>query len=137
MKNKSLIITIVAALVFAAIGFFGGMKYQQGRRGNFAQFAARNGTTTGQNGNRNTAVRPVSGSIISTDSNSITVKLTDGSSKIVILTDTTQIDQATTAAKTDLKIGETVATFGTQNSDGSITAQSISINPQVLRGPNQ
>jgi len=67
--------------------------------------------------------------------------LADGSSKIVLISDSTQINQATTATSVDLKMGITIAAYGTANSDGSITAQSIQINPQVpaepVQGPGQ
>lgn len=37
------------------------------------------------------------------------------------------------AAIADVKVGEKVAAFGTENSDGSITAQSVQLNP-AMRG---
>jgi len=55
--------------------------------------------------------------------------LQDGSSRIVIVSETTQINKAEQATKTDLKIGEKVAVFGQENSDGSVTAQNIQLNP--------
>jgi hypothetical protein len=71
--------------------------------------------------------RPVSGQIISQDDKSITLKLNDGSTKIVILSNKTEISKATTGTKADLKNGERVMAIGTQNSDGSITANLVSI----------
>ncbi len=142
MKNKKLIITILILVVGAGAGFFGGMKYRDyqisKQRANFAggNFQ-RNGTAAGGTGARmgaGAAARGVNGSILSTDDKGITVKLTDGSSKIVLLSDTTQINQATTATKADLTVGTTVAVFGQTNSDGSVTAQSIQLNP-VMRVP--
>lgn len=70
---------------------------------------------------------PVNGEIISQDDTSITIKMPDGSSKIVILSDQTKVNKSSEGAKTDLKTGEKVTAFGTQNQDGSITAQSVSI----------
>ena len=128
MKNNMIIIVIVVALVVGAGGFFAGMKYQQskspaGRFGNFQN--ARNGNT----GQRAQGFRPVNGEIISSDDKSITVKLQDGSSKIVLLTDTTSINKSSEGSKSDLKLGEKVAVFGTENSDGSVTAQNVQLNP--------
>lgn len=135
--NKNLVIFIVIAIVFGAGGFFAGTKYQSSKTPNFnRQFAGQrtgNGNGMMQNGNR-IGFRPVSGEITSTDANSITVKMQDGSSKIVLLTDATQINKAEAGAKTELQKGVTVAVFGQTNSDGSVTAQAISLNP-MLRGP--
>jgi flagellar basal body-associated protein FliL len=134
MKNKNIIITILLLIIVAGGAFFAGIKYQQKKIPSFAgQFAngqnLRSGNGQTRTGN---AFRPVNGEIISADDKSITVKLQDGSSKIVLLSDSTQINKADTATKADLKVGETVAVFGSDNSDGSITAQNIQLNP-ILR----
>ncbi len=134
MNKNIIIIAVVVSLAFGAGGFFAGTKYQQSKRlAGFNQLGNRNG----QGQVRGTNFQPVNGEIISADDKSITVKMQDGSSKIVLFSDQTQINQATTATKGDLKVGETVAVFGTSNSDGSVTAQSIQLNPQEFRGGNQ
>jgi hypothetical protein len=137
--KKNLIITIVLVIVVGAGAFYGGMKYQQGRRaGAFQQFAngqggVRRGTGSGNvQGAAN--FRPVSGQIISMDDKSITVKMQDGSTKIVIFSDSTTYNKSDQGSKNDLKVGENVAVFGQQNSDGSVTAQNIQLNP-VSRNP--
>lgn len=132
MKNINAI-AIVLLLIGLGGGFFAGMQYQKtqknmgqnGQRGNLAQ-GRRFG---GQNGSR-----PVAGEILSSDDKSITVKLQDGSSKIVLVSDKTQINKAATASKVDLKVGEKVAVFGSDNSDGSVTALNIQLNPQFRAG---
>ena len=63
------------------------------------------------------------------DDKSITVKLNNGSSKIVLLTDTMKVTKSDTGVKADLKVGEKVAVFGQGNSDGSVTAETIQLNP--------
>lgn len=134
MKKNTIIITVVLVIIVGAGAFWGGTKYQQSRQASVArQFAGGQGGRMGQGqGNRTVGLRPVDGEIISSDASSITVKLADGSSKIVILSDNTQISQSSTAGKSDLKVGEKVAVFGQQNSDGSITAQTVQLNP-ILR----
>lgn len=135
MKNKNILIII---LMMAAGGgaFFGGVKYQQskipaGRFGNFQ--AERNG---GQSQSRaGQGARPVNGEIIAVDDKSITVKLQDGSSKIIILSDTTAVNKSAEGSRDDLKMGEKVGVFGTENSDGSIMAQNIQLNP-TMRFPS-
>jgi len=59
----------------------------------------------------------------------ITVKLPDGSSKIILLSEKTSINKASEGSVADLVVGEKVAVFGTTNTDGSVTAQNIQINP--------
>lgn len=110
------------------------MKYQENRRGSLArQFGggqvSRNGLAAGRQG-----FRPVTGEIIQSDATSATVKLADGSTKIVILTDKTTINKAEAATKDDLKIGQTIAVFGSENSDGTVTAQTVQLNPQLRMG---
>ncbi len=129
MNSKILIIIIV--IVVGAGAFFGGMQYQKSQRSTRSgQFANR----FGQNGQN---FRPVRGSILSIDNDTLTVKLANGSSTIVVLSGSTAYMKEAAAAKTDLKTGDTVMAIGTSNSDGSVTAQSIQINPPALRGFNQ
>jgi hypothetical protein len=75
------------------------------------------------------------GEIVSMDANSVTIKLQDGSSKIINLSSSTTYSKTDTASKTDLKTGDRIAAFGTPNSDGSITAQNIQVNPMFRIGP--
>ena len=79
----------------------------------------------------------VRGSIVSIDKNSLTVQLTDGSSKIVILGASAKIEQTQAASTSDLKAGEQVLDLGSTNSDGSVTAQNVQINPQFGMGRGQ
>lgn len=132
MKNINIVLLILIVIA-AGAGFFGGMKYQQSQLSSSAnrQFAANvNGTgTRGTARFGNNQNRPVTGDIVSADATSMTVKLTDGSTKIVLLSKTTTINKAAPASAADLTAGTTVAAFGTANADGSITAQSIQLNP--------
>ena len=75
------------------------------------------------------------GEISAQDEKTITVKLQDGSSKIILLSDKTSINKASVGLISDLTVGEKVAVFGTSNADGSVTAQNIQLNP-VARNPN-
>ncbi len=124
---------ILFLVVVGAGAFFAGTKYQQNKQPTFPrQFGAQNGTLNQRTGNRMN-FRPVSGEIIASDDTSITVKLADGSSKIVLVSEATQINKADQAARTDLKTGEKVMVIGQENSDGSVTAQNIQLNP-LIRG---
>ena len=116
-------------MIAAGVGFVGGMQYQKNLR---TQVSRQFGAGVGAGANRTRTggnFRPVAGEVIKSDDKSITVKLTDGSSRIVLLTDKTVISKSSDATKTDVVIGEKVAVFGTDNSDGSVTAQNVQINP--------
>lgn len=135
--NKQTIIVAVIVIVVGAGAFFGGMKYQQ------LQAAAASISTQGQFGNRfggrfggmgmggNARFgAPTAGTIVRVQDGTITVQLSDGSSKLIILNNSTKIVKTQVAKSTDLTEGTKVAIFGTTNADGSINAQNIQINPQ-------
>lgn len=143
MKQKQILILVL--LVIVGLGcFFCGTKYQQ-RKMN-SQFSQRVGLNSeggqgiGRNNDANGTVvknrgqvqgfRQIIGEIISVDDKSITVKLTDGGSKIILIPDSTIINQSVTASKTDLKVGIKIAINGDINTDGSVTGKSININTQ-------
>jgi hypothetical protein len=134
MKNPT-IIAIIVLIVGGGAGFFAGMKYQQSKT---PVFAGRNGGgfggARGGGGTRN-GFTPVNGQIINNGNNSITVQLPDGSSKIVLVTGSTQINKASLGTAADLTNGQKVAVFGSTNSDGSVTAQNIQINPIQRTAP--
>lgn len=132
-------LVILISLFTAAIGFFGGVQYQRSKNpafsnrlaaGQFPGVQGRSGQSNGQN--RLAGFRPVSGEILSSDDSTLTVKLEDGSSKIIILSDTTEINTAETGTRADLSAGTRVAVFGTENPDGSVTAQNIQLNPRLF-----
>lgn len=135
MKKNNMIMTIVAVIVVGLLAFFAGMQYQKMQRGNFGgtfgtgqnrQFGnGQGGTLQGRMGTQGS--RPVNGEILNMDDKSITVKMPDGSTKIIILSEKTTINKASEISKSDLKTGDTIAVFGTQNADGSMTAQNVSI----------
>ena len=148
MNKNSILVTVIVAVLVGGAAFLGGMKYQQSKTAlGFRQFAG--GTTgnqafggrgagfggpggaTGARGGANgaNAFRPVQGQILSQDDKSITVKLQDGSSKIVLLPESATYNKTTAGAKSDLKVGDNVAVFGMTNPDGSVTAQSVQENP--------
>lgn len=143
MKNNknSLLITVVAVVVVGLVGFFGGMQYQKSRMGSFSKGEFQggpNGQAGAQKGQTNRqGIQPISGEITAQDEKSLTVKSQDGSSKIIIFSETTKVNKTSEGSKDDLEIGEQVTVIGTSNSDGSLTAQTISIGNNFLRNPNQ
>ncbi len=134
MKQQTIGIIVLVAIVSAGGGFFAGTKYQQSKRGQFiAQMGNgtfRMGTSGTMRGNSTRGnMRPVAGEIIKSDDSSITVKMTDGSSRIVLVSSNTAINKAAQGSKSDLSQGTQVVVFGTENMDGSVTATNIQLNP--------
>ena len=149
IKNSLNLVTLVLVIVVGGAAFFGGMKYQQGKAlaigiNQENPFSGRNRNQTGgmgtntQNGvgQKRMGNGQVMGEITSVADTSITVKMTDGSSKIILIGDKTSINKASTATKTDLKVGEKVAVFGTPNTDGSVSGTSIQLNPSMPNVPS-
>ncbi len=138
--KQSLIVTILVGIIALGVGFGGGYafkNYQLSKnRGNFMmQFQGRGGT--GMMGARRFGMGGgVFGEVVSVDDKSLTVKMIDGSSRIVILGDSTTYSKSETGSKSDVKVGSAVAVFGSPNSDGSITAQSIQLNPVNRPSPS-
>lgn len=137
MKNIKVIVPIISVLIGLGVGFFGGMEYRnyqiRNTRGNFQRFV---GGRIGSQGEVNSqAFRggAIDGSVISMDDKSMTVKMNDGSTKIVLLSGSTSYSNTVAAAKTDLKAGDSVAVFGTPNSDGSVTASDVQLRLTVSK----
>lgn len=77
----------------------------------------------------------VRGEIIDKDETSITVKLPDGSSKILLISTNTSISKVSQGSRDDFKKGELVLALGSENSDGSVTAQEIQLGRQLQGSP--
>jgi hypothetical protein len=136
MKGKNIIIPVIAAAVFGTGGFFGGLEYQKSKVPSMANgfpravgsratgFPEVNGTPSAGRGGGMTL-----GEIISKDDKSITVKSDSGSTKTIYFTDSTKITKSGSGSKDDLTTGAKVMTNGTSNSDGSVSAINIQIQP--------
>lgn len=127
MKQKSLLITILLVVIFAAGGFCGGMQYQKNKKpgmpdGNFpgAMGSPRAGSM-GREGADN------SGEIISKDDKSVTIKSSSGSTKVIYYSESTQVAKTEAGSKDSLATGTKIMVIGSTNSDGSITARNIQI----------
>lgn len=138
--KKNLIITIVVSLLVGGLSFYGGMSYSAQQKsalpgpGNFDR-ANFNGQMPGANrqaGNNGTFVN---GEILSKDDQSITIKLRDGGSKIVVLSASTIVSKMADGSMEDVVVGSSVMVTGTSNSDGSLSAKSIQLNPALPNNP--
>jgi len=104
-----------------------------GNFGNFAGAAGRNGI--GGAGSAN--VSAVRGSILSTNAGTISLQLDNNAgSKIILYSTSTPITKTAEGTTNDLVSGQNIMVRGTQNSDGSVTAESIQLVPasSTVRG---
>lgn len=132
---KKILPIIIIVIIVGAGAFFGGMKYDQSKQTNlrqqrFGQMGANVGEIR-SSGARDGAGNFVGGEIIAKDDKSITIKLQDSGSKIIFFSDSTQITKSASGTVDDLKTGENLMITGQTNADGSITAQTIQIRPQM------
>jgi hypothetical protein len=135
MKNNYLV--IIVAIIVGLVGFYGGVKYQESKTPEFARNIPENfEQMRGQmehSLNNSSELATVRGEIISKDDSSITVKLSDDSSKIVIFSDSTVINKSEEGLIEDLSEGVHVMVMGQTNSDGSVTARNIQIGTGMFR----
>ncbi len=136
---KKTIIYIIILVVAAGGAFYGGIKYDQNQRA--SALASRFGGAGNNRAGRGAGGNFLSGKIISSDNGSLTIALNmpqgasgntnsaSGGSKIVFVSDSTQIMKSAAGTSKDLTAGENITVTGTPNSDGSVNAQTIQIRP--------
>ena len=136
---------IIAVVVAGAGSFYGGMVYGKSKGGlqnltaaqrqafsaNGFGGAQRNAAGQARGADRSAGGGFVNGDIIAKDDKSLTVKSADGGSKIVFLSNTTQIMKSVDGSAADLETGKNVMITGSANSDGSLTAESIQLRPAM------
>lgn len=135
-KKISLVLSVGLMIVIAGGAFYGGYLYggkskQSAMPGGFnGQFAQRSQDGSNANSNRTRSASGfVNGEILKKDDKSLTIKMIDGGSKTVYLSDKTSITKSVDGASDDLEVGKTVMVNGTTASDGSTVAQYIQIRP--------
>ena len=123
MNNK-----IMAAVAAALIGvsFYAGVTYDKSTAP--AAPVRAGGNFTGARGGRGMG-GVAAGQVLSVDATGFTVKMQDGSSRIVLVGSSTQVMKSVAGMVTDLAQGENVVVQGSSNSDGSVTAQTVQIRP--------
>jgi len=124
-------------LVVAIVAFAGGMYFGQttASSSNAGGNAASSSTRRGFGGRGGNGGGFTAGQILSKDSQSITVQLPNGNSQVVFYSSSTQVIKPSPASTNDLVVGTNVTVGGTQNADGSVTAQTIQIrNGNALNG---
>jgi hypothetical protein len=138
---KKIIPIIIILIITGAGAFYGGMKYEQSKSPS-SKFSSQNFQNLSQEQRqqllqgrtgRGIGANFLSGEIISKDEKSLTLKLPDGSTKIVFFSGSTQISKATEGTIDDIEIGKQIMVSGEQNSDGSYTAKTIQLSPRVIQ----
>lgn len=132
MNKNSIVIMIVVAVLVGAVAFYGGTLYQKSQRG--AGFGANGTRRFGAGAQGANGGQVVRGEVLSNDGKTVTVKLQDGSTKLVLVSNTTMITEATKATESAVSQGKQVMVFGTSNPDGSVGAQNIQLNPLERMG---
>jgi len=136
MDRKTIIAVLVAAVIFGATGFGGGMLLGRassggtGRAAMMARFAQGGGFTTqdGGTGARNfLRANMAVGKVTEKDANSFTVKMQDGSTRTVYYSSSTTFEKTSTGSAKDISVDTTVAAVGQATSSGDITAQRVQI----------
>jgi hypothetical protein len=128
LNNKILIFIVV--LVVGGGGFFAGIQYQKSKAPSSTGMKEQNISSNHQSGFREGMSQgmPVAGEVIAKDEESITVKIQDGGSKIVFVSEETLVRKAEEGSMEDISEGIQVIVFGRENDDGSITANNIQLN---------
>jgi hypothetical protein len=133
--KKTILIFVLILIVLGVGAFYGGMKYGQSKNSfsrNFQNLFFEQRQQMFQ-GRVRAGAGFLSGEVISKDEKSLTLKLPDGSTKIIFFSDSTQISKATEGTIDDIEIGKQIIVSGSQNSDGSYTAKTIQLSPHVIK----
>ena len=145
MNQKTIVSLVIALLVVGAGAFYGGTVYAGKKAPSAAARAmdanrvagGRAGAGGFGQGQGGAATRGgagmnggfTAGEVISKNANSITLKLQDGGSKVVLYATSTPVMKTTEGSMNDVAAGTQVTITGTANSDGSIMASSVQIRP--------
>lgn len=136
-KNKIIVGGVVVAVVFFGLGYAVNAKSAKPQE-NQMRFQVMGGGGSGATfamtrGGRQGALAGggfLTGSVLSMDEKSVTLKLQDGGSRIVFISPSTPVSKSVEGSLADLKVGERVMVTGSQNQDGSFTAQAFQIRPE-------
>lgn len=132
--KKFLPIIIIALIVVGASAFYAGNKYGAVQKNNRSMISGNKGGIFLGNGERRGAGAPdkgslVRGQVISKNTSTITIKLDNGGSKVVLYSTSTLVRQTVQTTVDQIQPGENVTVTGAANSDGSVTANSIQMVP--------
>lgn len=139
MNKQAGLAVIVALVVGIGIGYVI-PHAASAARGSFAAGGGQFRGGAGSFGGRTGGAGPnaggfLSGTIAKEDSESITLNMRDGSSRVVLITPATTVSKSINGSMNDLTVGSDVIVNGSVNSDGSVSASLIQLRPANLLPP--
>ncbi len=145
---KKIILILIVLVLVGGGAFYGGMKYGQSKspfgdfsRQNFQNLSSEEhqqlsqgnvGKTLQRGVGREAGAGLLNGEVIDKDEQSLTLKISDGGSKIIFFSDSTQISKMVNGLIDDIEIGKQIMVGGEQNPDGSYTAKTIQLSSPYL-----
>lgn len=131
MKNKT--IKIIVLVVVGILLFYAGTQYAKSQPAATSAAASAYAGRTARTGAAATGAfgGGTTGTVVSIDSQSITIALKAGGSQIIFYGTSTPITLTTSGTPNDIQTGSNIMVTGTANSDGSLSAQSIRIVPNT------
>ncbi|MEI7690848.1 MAG: DUF5666 domain-containing protein [bacterium] len=138
-KNTFLPLIIAGMIIVIFSSFFGGMYYGKSNASQAGDKTFQNSKNNFQrNGNMPTGPgrmqvdRPVIGEVTTISGKMITINSQNDGSKTVSMADNTNItNNGADATLGDIKVGDTLMVTGQVNTDGSVKAQMVRINPTI------
>lgn len=148
MNRKTGLILGSLVVVTLAGAFFGGRAYERNslhavgmirldgagnvssRGGNSAGFGGFRGNVGGTRGGLGGGF--AIGTVLSRDDSSVTIRTSDGGSKIVYVSSSTSVSKSVPGSSEDFSSGDRIRINGKNNPDGTVTADSIDILPQDM-----
>ena len=135
-KQKEVIGALIGVFLLGGVAGHYAVPSGQSQEGGRGQWAGREGGQRGPGmGRGQRGPGFAAGEVIAKDETSITVKAQDGSTKIILVTESTEVMNATKGTITDVTVGQNVMVNGAPNQDGSVTAQSLNIRPAGMAFP--
>lgn len=124
-KNILIIILIISFVAVGGLSFYAGTKMSS----NKSRINFQNGQTlsaTGESSRTRSMSGMVNGEIAAISGDTVTVKLSSGSTKLVFVSDSTKVTKSEEGSISDLNVGDKVIVYGPSNTSG-ITAESITL----------
>lgn len=136
MKKQIIITGIVCAIIFGGVGYALGKKYSVPSPQSTNDMGVRPGMGKGGAGmpRQNRMEGFTTGEVLAKDDTSITLKLRDGSTKIIFVSPSTELTRPVKSTISDVTIGVMVMAQGKEGADGTITATSLQVRENLPSG---